>query len=358
MTLRYASSTNTFLPQATGHVIGFIRKPEEFKLNEYVSYMESKTSVGLYWKIGRDVMVRADNLDNDVWSDGDVRPSGEDGTKVPFEALEFRTIRRDEPWQLGYMALDQAATGFDLKAVYAASAASRMMTKRARRAWTALETESNWTAVGHTATASELSGIAGSDAFWKNASSDRLSPSYNAIWKTCNESVRQILRDTNGGVKFGDLCLVISPDLALEMAQSDEISNYVREQAGSEKILRDGFNGYNDLWGLPDRYRGLKIVVEDSMYVSEKPLASGVESTSRLYVKSSSSAHILARPGKLDGVPGSRNFSTFHIYHYGGLLKVTAFNDQRNERLDGHVTENVAHVVAAPVSGYYIQGCR
>lgn len=359
MTLRFASPTNVYLPRETGLVEGYIRKPEEFKLNQYITYMKTDTMVNSYARIGRDQGIRFKSADEFVWHDGDQRPSGEAGLKIPFEWVEFRCTRRDVAWQIGHQTLEQSATGFDLRAQHASHAAMLLMTMRTHRVLKMLETESNWTSVNHVKTAAQLSGNAGADSLWKNASSDSKSPAYLSIWKSISEAARLVMLDTNASVKMKDLLLIVSPALALEMAQSDEISNYVREQAGSEKIMRDGFDDYDTYLGLPSRYRGIKIVVEETPEVfGENPTMPETNSTNRLYAKSSESAVLVARPGGLDGVPGSKSFSTAQIFHYKGLMGVEAFDDPKHKRLEGHTFESTAEELVAPVSGFLIQGTR
>jgi hypothetical protein len=65
---------------------------------------------------------------------------------------------------------------------------------------------------------------------------------------------------------------------------------------------------------------------------------------------------MLTRPGGIDGEYGAPAFETVQLYHYGGLLEVKMFDDARNERVDGHVQENIAQVIAAQYSGMLVTG--
>lgn len=300
MALAHLSAYNGYIPALTGQVIGFARKPEKFKLNRYVQYMPSDKQIGVYTRLERDVMVRITSIDDDVWEDGDNRPSGEHGVKVKHSTDSFQCIRRDLAWRVGYNALDQTKA-YPVKPVHVQSTVSQTMTRRTKRVWNILDSTSNWST--HFKTAGELSNISGADnAKWKNASDDPASPAYLAIWKSLNGAIQRIFKDTNSAVEWSDLILVINPELAADMAQSAEMNNYIRESPQARAQLSGELSNWNKEWGLPTHVRGLALVVEDAMMVSGKEYADGTEATTeRTFIKSGSSAQILSRPGGLDG---------------------------------------------------------
>jgi hypothetical protein len=108
MTLRFASASNTFVPEATGQVIAYVRDPKEFKINEYVQYVPAPKNVGLYASFGRDAFVRIVSDAEFAWQDGDERPRGL-YNQVPFSWTEFRTFRRAYPWTLGDQAIEMSS---------------------------------------------------------------------------------------------------------------------------------------------------------------------------------------------------------------------------------------------------------
>lgn len=353
MALRFLSGSNGFVPEATGQVIAFIRKPDEFPLNEYVQYVPTQKVVGLYARLGRDQMARRVADEEFAWEDGDELPMGEH-QKVPFEWTEFRTYRRAYPWTLGYQSIEQA-TGWKPEKVHADSALSQCMTNRTKRVVDLIEASGNWGT--NFATANTLNGGAGN---WDTASDDPASPNFEAIYKSLIEAARRIHLATNGKVKVNDMRLVVSPGLAIKMSQAPEIINYVRETPDAMKIIENGLSMDNNLWGLPKRYRGFRVVVEDTPLVTESAkLSSGslAEATAnRVYAKADTSAVLLSRPGGLDGTYGAPSFSTVQIYHHKGLMEVRAFDDAVNERVRGAVVENIKEVVAAGVAGFLITG--
>lgn len=355
MALSFLSAYNGYVPALTGQVIGFVRKPEKFKLNRYIQYIKSDTKVGVYTILDRDTMVRVSNIDDDVWEDGDTRPSGEHGTKVRHRTDSFQCIRRDLAWRIGHQALDQT-TAYPVKPVHIQSTVSQCLTRRTKRVWDIMDATTNWSS--HYATAGSLSGITlADDAKWGNASDDPNSPSYLAIWKSINGAIQQIFRDTNSSVEWSDLVLVINPEVAAAMAQSPEMNNYIRETPQARAQLTGDLSNWNQEWGLPTHIRGLKVVVEDAMLVSEKENADGTEATTnRSYIKSGTTAVILSRPGDLDGDLAVPSFSTMQIFHYEGIMQIEAFDDPENRRVKGHVTADTDEKLAAPISGFLITG--
>lgn len=349
MALRFLSGSNGFLPEATGQVIAFIRKPETFRLNQYVQYVETPKVIGVYAELGRDEPVRVPTDAEFAWEDGDERPAG-DYHQVPFQWTEFRTYRRDYPWRLGWQAIEQAGGGWKPKAVHAAMAASKAMTNRAIRVITLMEATANWG--DNTATANTLNSGKGK---WGTGSDDPNSPNYFAIGASLLEAARRIELATNGVVTIDQLKLVVSPGLAIAMSKTAEIRNYLRESPFAMAQVKGDSPNMNKTYGLPSHYQGFEVVVENTVKVTERAKASGTQATTaRVFAKADTSACIVSRVGGIDGDYGAPSFSTIQCYHHGGLLKVSAFDDARNERVDGHVEENFKEVVAASPSGFLI----
>jgi len=349
MTLRYASPSNTFIPEATGQVIAYVRKPEQFKLNKYVQLVPAPKTVGVFAKFGRDSFVRVNSDAEFAWQDGDERPKGH-YHQVPFEWTEFRTFRRAYPWTLGDETIEGSTGSLPIKQVYQAMAASIAMTNRTNRVITLLQTAGNWGS--NTAAANTLNGGAG---IWPTGSDDPTSPNYDAIYKSLVAAAQAIHLATNAVVQPTDLVTIISPSLAKSISSAPELQNYVRESPFAAQFVKEGFDPQYQLWGVPQTYRGFKIVVEDAPIVAERALASGVEATTnRTYIKNDTTAVMVARPGSLDGVYGAPSFSTVQIYHHGGLMEVEERNDNWNRRTEGSVSENYKEVLASNISGYLI----
>jgi hypothetical protein len=319
-----------------------------------VQYIEAPKVVGVYAQLERDAYVRVVTDAEFAFEDGDERPTGK-YNQLRWQWNEFRTFRRDYPFMLGWQAQEQAGGGWKPLAAHAEMVTMQAMTNRTNRIATLLQTSGNWPATN----VASVGSLAPGGGFWKNASDDPSNPAYNTIQRSLMAAVRKINLLTNSAVSFADLKLVVSPDLAIDMATSPEIKNYIRESPVALAEVKGDLSNYNLQWGLPVTVYSLPIVVEDASIVTSRPLAAGTEATAdvdRVYCFSKTSAVLASRVGGLDGIYGSPSFSTIQLYHHGGLLRVLTFDDSRNERTDGHVEENFKEVLAAGVAGFLITG--
>lgn len=350
-TQRYLSAYNGYIPQATGVVISYIRDPKAFKLNKYVQYVESPTTVGVYARTNRDQPVRVVTDADFVWADGADRPAG-DWNQIPFEWIEFSTLRRDYPFRIGNMALRQAKDTWKPLEHHAGMTASQAMTNRTARIVSMLETASNWGV--STDTATSLNGGAGK---WDTASSEPSEPTYNAIRKSLLQATMRINLATNGIVQPSDLVLVISPVTAIAMASSAEIHNYLKFGPFSKAQL-EGSENQNLQWGLPPSLYGHELIVEDASRVTVRPSADGSLATGsdRSYIKSPDSAIFLSRKGGINGIYMGRTFATVQMFWNEYEMAVFTFDDPKHERTDGHVVDNFAEKLVAPEAGYLITG--
>lgn len=350
MTLRYVSAFNGYLPQQTGQVVAFVRKESEFALNEYCKLIPTPTKVGVYVQTDNDESVRVVADADSAWEDGASRKMMRN-VNVRFQNVTFRTMRRNYKWELGFDAMD-LTKDFKLKPIHMDAAISVAMTNRTKRVIDLIESTSNWG--NNTANVATLNNGAGK---WNNASDNPKDPKFLAIYKTLISAAQKIHIATNGKVKPTDLRIVVSPTAAIAMSVTGEISNYCRESPAAREILEKGLDPQFNLWGLPQTYRGFRLVVEDSPYVSEQPKADGTQaSTNRLYIKGDSTAAILARPGTLDGEYGTRDWSALQLYHYGNQLEAEAYTDAEDRLIRGHVSEDFKEVIATTIAGYLVTG--
>lgn len=349
MTQRVAGPNNGYIPSATAQAVAFARDPSEFKLNEYVQLVQHDEPVGIYTIIDRDEAVRVVSDEEFAWEDGADMPSGE-AYKSRFDTDSFACKRRAYPWTMGDQAIKNASL-WKPDLVHFRDAATKAMTNRTWQIVQFLENASNYPAT-NTAAANTLNGGRGK---WDKASDDPTSPNFNAIASSILAGARVINLYTNGAVKLNQLRLVIGIDLAIAMSQSPELKNFVRQTDLARNLQTgDGMN-MNALWGLPSHYQGVQIVVEDASRVSERPKAAGTHATGgRGYIKSSTSAQLVSRPGGLDGVYGAQSFSTLQCFYTGELLRVKKESDTWNEKVKGAVTEQFVPKMPAGVSGFNI----
>jgi hypothetical protein len=353
--LAHIGGFNGYLPTLTGQVISYARKTENFKLNEYIQYVPTKKTNGVYVQLGVDAFVRAVTDEEDAWEDGDDRTQMGEYNKIPYTMIPFRTMRRNTAWQLGQKAIEET-DAFRLKPAHVDMATSIRMTKRTKKVIDYLQTVGNWPTT-NTATANTLNGGKGT---WDLGSADPTSANYLGIYLTLVNVAQRINLATNARVKPTDLRFILSPAAAIKTAAAPEMVDYVRNTPYSREVMEKGFDPQYQMWGLPSTYKGFTFIVEDAPIVTEREsTTAGVineATTNRGRIKNDTTCICVARPGSLDGEYGALgNFSTVQIYHYGGLLEVEAFTDAENRRIRGHVSDDVFVALASAISGFLIQ---
>ena len=363
------SSTNGYLPVATGQVIAFVRKPKSFKtLNAIVQYTPSELPSGVYSRLDRDNGVRVSNEDQFLWADGSDMPSNAYFTSR-FTTGNFMTIRRAYPWTVGAQAQKNARL-WNPKLTTMMEAISLDLTFRTLRLIRLLTTTGTWGA-GNTQTATLLGGgklNAGTVA--------------NPYFKNCFLAAAAVInKATNGIIEIDDLVAILNRDDVTGttggtpgIASSAEILDFMKGSVWTQTMITDPFSKVNMQWGLPDRYNGIRICVSTEPMVTETMNTSGNEATTnRSLIMPSGSCIIACQPGTMDNELSERSYSTVQIFHYAGekaasqdrdgqavtnggdgLLEVVGRFDGYNRKWDGAVVEQCAESVAAPMSGFLI----
>lgn len=348
-TYRYPSATDGFNPQASGFVIGYIRRPAMFPLNRYIQLVEAKAPTFFYYKLDRDQMVRQHAINEAVWKDGADRPARRDNL-IPFVEKQAFTVRYDWNTVLGLQTIKAADSSLKLKENHLMMLSAQAMLARTYNVVNLLDTDANWPST-NIADANTLNDGAG---YWHTASDDPADANYNAIKKSIQKAVNVIVAQTNGVVRARDLRLLVNPDLARLMSNSPEMHNYIRQTPDAVAKIEDDEDDYNERFGLPRRLYGVELVVEDTMYVNDLPNASLTDttvSTARTFIKSPYKAQIISRPGKIDA-PAGPSFSTVQLYWYEYQLAVEEFSDAKHKKLELHVVDQHTAVGPAFESGF------
>lgn len=351
MTLRASGPTTGYVPQnSIGQMIAFTRTPAEFKLVNYIQYVPSKEPSGIYAKISRDQAVRVRDLETTRWAPGADIPTGL-WNLSRFDTAGYVCQRNAHPWTVDDVS-EETATLWRPKLTQMSEALSQCMTRRTWEVYTKLSTSGNWP-TGFVGDVNTFNGGRGS---WKGASDDPSSPKYNAIKRSFLAAAQNINLYTNAKVKPSDLRVVMGPAVAVEAGQSPEIQNYVRESPIARAEQEEPGGNVNELWGLPRRYAGIEIVVEDAVRVSELAQAASTgdseATTNRSYIWGPTVAVMMARPGALDGAPvGSRSYSTIQWIYWKEEMRVKQLYDPTNERINGWVIDYGVAELAAGVSG-------
>jgi hypothetical protein len=338
---------NTFIPSLEGSkrlLVDFSRNPRDFSLNKYISLVPCPEMVGYYTKMTVEERMRilSTTLTDHQWPDGADAPHGNEGAES-FEFLPFTCKRYVYPVSLGKLATDQAA--WDIIGQHTEIKAQQAMTSRTQLVITELTTSGNW-ASSHTSTTTALAG-----GQWSAATTANL-----YIKKSIDSAITQILKSTGGVVKARDLKLVVNPNLAKAMAESQEMVDYLKSSPDALRFIRaDTSEGeFRDvLYGLPSTYAGVEIVVEDAVKTTNKKGATFASS----FVLGDSTPFITARPGSLVGKYGGPSFSTCTLFVYqGDDMTVETKYDQDNRKTVVRVVDNCVPKLTAGISGYLFTG--
>lgn len=350
----YPASTNVFIPdfQRSGKmIIGYSRNPRAFQLPQYVQYVKSDLSVGLYLKMSFQEQARVVSVQEFEWPDNQVRPMHDDGLEQ-FNFQEYRTHRYDYGWTTGYMTRNQA--DWPLVDHQQAIKAQQMMTARTIRMWTVLTTAANWTVAGtgsagsgtefdmtadHTATAATLAG-----GYLDQGTST--SPFLRIAFDKAEVAINL---DTTGVVDRKQLLCVINPDVARLLSESPEIHEYIKGSYWAQEEIRQMLDP-NNKFGLPSTVYGMRIVVDTCVKATSRKGGTLVKT----YAVPDQTVMILSRVGELEGVARAPSFTTATIFWFEDEMTVELFDDPKNRLTEGHIVENTAEVLTSPVSGYYI----
>lgn len=344
-TAQFPSATNTFIKnlEASGKLqVDFARNPKSFTVNRYAQFQKVPKIAGLYWKatVEQAGRVLYTDLADRVWADGAEAPIGFDQTES-FAYEQFNCIRYVYPFALGQLTIDMAP--WPILAQHARISAQAAMTARTQLVVNALTASA--ASGGDMYSASHVldvvTGITGNSGGWNESTTAR-----GDIKRSLNYAADLILKDTLSAVNVDDLILVINPTLAREMAESQEIVDYLKHSPDALAQVRGELPGGNVQFGLPGKLWGFKVEVENAVKVTSKKGATKATS----YILGTSTPYMLARPGGLESPEGGSTFATIVCFEYQSM-EVEQLSDVNNKRTLGRVIDTVQPVVVAPVSG-------
>lgn len=349
-TPRYLSGTDGFIPEPTGQAIAYVRDPAKFKFNQYAQVVNCPAPVVTYAFLDPDQPVRVVTDQEFDWPDNMPRPKPQSNLGN-FLWNEVRVFRRYYGYTVGEQAAN-TAKGWNPTAFFNAIVASQAATNISNRFVALMEATGGWGA--NTATATVLNGGAGK---WNVASSDETSVNFLAIKKSLLEAIRRASLATNNMMGFSDWRLIISPGLAIAMANTSEVHSYLAQNPVALEQLRGNAPNQNMMWGLPATLYGVTLIVEDAPRVNIRQSADGTVATlgtQKVFCKSDTSAVLCSQVGGLDGQYGSPSFSTFQRYIYKYELSVEARYDEWNKLYEAGVVDQFKEVLAAPQAGFLI----
>lgn len=317
--------------------VEFSRDEKSFAVNKYAQIIPVKKEQGYYLEMGLEEAARVVNADGSeyAWPDGQNSPD-DNGAVEDFEFKAFKTKRKAYPFPLGDLTVEQAS--WDIMAQHLQIKKQLAMTARTMAVQTVLQTAGNY-AASHT---SDVSAISGNTGNWAASTTAR-----QDIKRSINFAARRIMLDTLGVVTKKDLKLVIGPDLAHAVSESQEIVDYIKSSPNAVQQITAEINGFDQQWELPTRFHGVEIVVEDAVKVTNRK---GGTRTSN-FVLPGDKAMIVSRVGGLVGVADAPNFSTV-VQFMKEEMTVEKKHEVWHRKTLGRVTENFEAKMVAPVSGF------
>lgn len=350
---------NTFIPGvwmtndgATGvHQNNLSRDPESFPLNEYVQMIAADNPQelppeGYYLDLSTDDPIRVVNLNDHAWPDGGDAPRGE-GRSQRWQP--FKCERDAFPAELPARSVEVA--DYNVLAANTDGEATKAMTSRTLRAITELTTAANWPTGTTSATVDAL--LSATGASWISSSTTQL-----YIQKSI-QTVLQTINKNSGGavnVRKGNITMVISPNIARQMAATAELQAY-RTAHEHALISLENVRVWTE-YGLPPYLYGVRVVVEDSVRVTSRRGASSTTIAEIL----GNQAVFLYRPAGL--TPGnlmiddekrlSRTLGTMTLIVREDMTVETRYDDH-NRRHDIRVVDDYDPVLTSPRTGYLIQ---
>ena len=339
MAAHYPSATSVFIKDHAASnkmVVDFARNIRDFGVNRYTQIVKPGKVAGYYQRMtieeaGR---IRYTNLRDFVWHDGQPAPEGNENVES-FEFFPFECKRYIYPFTLGDLTVSQAS--WDIMAQHASIRSRQGMTARTQLAISQL-TDTTKYAASHLL---DVTTIAGNTGNWANSTTAR-----QDIKRSLITAAELILDDTLGAVKPEDLMTVINSALAGDMSMCQEVVDYIKGSPEALAQVRGELPGKNVMYGLPDRLYGFPIEVESTRKVTSKKGAT--RATSQILAKAT--PFMCARPGSLEGIAGSPNFSTCVGFAFEEMT-VETMRDANNRRSTGRVVENIVYEMTAPASG-------
>ena len=333
----YAGMGSSWIPSMTatrGLTTGYTRKPEEFKINTWAQIIKVDTPIGLYRVMTNRECIRVlgDSINSAVWAPGTVAPE----TSLSDESWshdKYDTKRVIYPFVID----DREAKAADLDILLLSSriSATRAMTARSNEAIKELGNTDRYEA-SHIIDVTTDTHIGGS---WSQACS-----ATPYIMQSLNYAQEMILRDTLGVVTAKDLQLIISPTLARNISQSQELVDYMKGSPFSADHIRGTQSGFSGQFRIPNELYGIKVIVEDTVKVTTPK----GQASSPVFAMPEDEAYLCARPGSIEGgAPKSPNFSSI-VFFMKEEMSAESFAEPQNRRTMGRIVEDWSCRLIAP----------
>lgn len=348
------SPSSVFVPtfdEQMNLIIDYSKNEKDFSLNKWIFEQTVGKIQGFYPRFVASDAVRVpySQGQNYQWPDGQPRPQGTNQFNNPrFAWLQYLLQRYDVPGTVGYVTQDQAE--WDVKKSILANNAGLVMTIRTVQCVTTATTSSNYQS-SHVNTATLWGGSSG--GFWTAGTVQN-----PTIKRTLDAVASRILLDANGKAKRSDLNLIINPNLANAISESQEVHDYLARQVGAYEVLTGQKPSQKEDWGIPNPFYGYQVVCEYANQVTTLRNTTPLSDVAS-FVLSDNTSFVAARPGELTSEFGGSPWSTIHLLILKGWdLLTTIWDDVRNQLFDIFVTDFYTPLMVSPETGALITNCQ
>lgn len=245
----------------------------------------------LRWKSEQAGRSRYSDLRDSAWAEGTPRPRGQNNLEQ-FAFIPYQTKRYQDSFTIGSLTLGQA--GWPLQNMQTQMIGQKMMTERTIFAANALANATwNTNQANVDGAGGNLNGNAALLPSGQNfTNGTTTTPNIKIAFQKAFNIIKKV---TLNAVNINDIVVLISPDTAIQMAQSEEI-NYV--MAHSQYALPNvtGDLWYNEEYALPDRLYKFRIVVDATVYLDTRKTLSDAPLSSFNWVIPTGSVYFLTIP--------------------------------------------------------------
>jgi hypothetical protein len=341
---------NTFVPTfsaATGQIqIEFTRSPNKFALTRYAQIVPVQAMAGYFLRIDEEETARVVQTQDNIWPLGLDRPTG---INSDFDFVSYACARYQSSFHIPQETARQAQ--WDVVASHARIAAAKMMTLRGYRAANLISTDTSYASANRYTSYSASNG----PGHYSNATAlinnnvIGSTPATDGVQELFRTAVEKIVQATNAAVSPSDICAVLNPNTARQLAGTDGVRDYVKNYPAALNFLQG--DAQFATYGLPSQMFGVNVVVDDTVRVTNRKGAT--KSTSFFYgSQAAPGIAFVSRPGGMVGNEGP-SFSTVTIFAYEDMT-VETLDDPWNRRIRGSVTDNSAIELTAPLAAVYV----
>jgi len=322
-TTGFAGPNSVYIPAFGGKqtaklIKSFARDPKQFAVNKLATRTPTELLSGNWLQLRPEALARIFNDPNSViWVDGQPMPGGTHNQQ-DYRAVPYNCVRRAMPDYVGWQTRDQAV--WPIQDTKLSALAHLMMTQRASVFYSLVLNPANHLA-SHVKTATQWSAIGGTGGFWSAGT-----PQNPIIKRSLANMANQCRLDTMATVTYKDLTLVITPNLAIAMSNSEEIHYYLARSPFALKQLRGDDENQNGEWGLPTKLYNMDVTIDPTLRTTSPRLA--VPGTT-VDIMDDNTALIMTVPGQLKENIGQVNsaFSSVHMFVYKGEEMVVKTQD-------------------------------